>query len=128
MSSKMVAGIVRLLDTWMLGNIQRIIRIPHCANLMHSDLECRRSTGFTDPRLRPGGGYGIPGRVRSPHVPRPRRRRPNTRDPPPAEPDLRAGRYGRRGVLHPTPRHNSRYASSELSRLMRPRKITTYGS
>ena len=49
---------------------------------MHSDLECRRSTGFTDPRLRPGGGYGIPGRVRSPHVPRPRRRRPNTRDPP----------------------------------------------
>ena len=42
---------------------------------MHSDLEYRRSTGFTDPRLRPGGGYGIPGRVRSPHVPRPRRRR-----------------------------------------------------
>src|SRR5262249_28307223 len=27
---------------WVWENIQRIIRAPHCANLMHSDLECCR--------------------------------------------------------------------------------------
>src|SRR5215472_17598019 len=32
---------------------------------MPSDFECRRSTGFTDPRLRPGGGYGRHPRTRS---------------------------------------------------------------
>src|SRR5438094_1416002 len=38
-SSKVVSGIVGLLDIWVLGYIQHIIRAPHCANLMHSDLE-----------------------------------------------------------------------------------------
>src|SRR5437870_8739197 len=37
-SSKVVSGIVGLLDIWVLGYIQHIIRAPHCANLMHSDL------------------------------------------------------------------------------------------
>src|SRR2546425_12220015 len=43
--SKVEAGIVRLLDRWVLGNIQRIIREPHCANLMHSDLDFSYAKG-----------------------------------------------------------------------------------
>ena len=31
---------------WVLGNIQRTIREPHCANLMHSDLDSVNPPGL----------------------------------------------------------------------------------
>src|SRR5437870_8494906 len=53
-SSKVVSGIVGLLDIWVLGYIQHIIRAPHCANLMHSDLE-------TSPRSQAHAPYTLLG-------------------------------------------------------------------
>ena len=33
---------------WMLENVQRSIREPHCANLMHSDLDAREVSDYRE--------------------------------------------------------------------------------